>query len=283
MPWSPARSKAFAIVEALPRAAGASDPQREDLGVGRDAGDADAVVAPAAIVPVTWVPWPWYRLAVPSDGSLSGPAVGSASRVELQLTKSRPRASSTKPSLSSSTPFVAFACPSASVPLSPALRGERALEVGMTEGRARVDDGDRLAGAGRQVPRVDDVDVVARRAAGRARVLQSPQPRPLRVVRGGVHRDVGLGVAHAGLGLERAEGLRKRRPGWASTTSVFGSRRVATWSTPASSRPAAPGGRDPRLTGDDDLTNALVVQALDGGRGSLGRRGGRSGDSDEER
>ena len=234
-------------------------------------------------MPVTCVPWPWYRVAVPSEGSLSGPAVGSPSHVELQLTKSQPRASSTKPSLSSSTPFVAFACPSASVPLSPAFVRERALEVGMTEGRARVDDGDRLAGAGRQVPRVDDVDVVARRAAGRARVLQPPQPRPLRVVRGGVHRDVGLGVAHAGLGLERAEGLREpaglglhdlgvRQP---QGGDVVDPGVVATG--------GPHGGRDPRLTGDDDLTDALVVQALDGGGGRLGRRGGRSGDSDEER
>jgi hypothetical protein len=65
------------------------------------------------MVPVTCVPWPWCRLPSPSVGSLSGPGVASSSHVAAQLTKSQPRASSTKPSWSSSILFVAFA------PLSP--------------------------------------------------------------------------------------------------------------------------------------------------------------------
>ena len=106
------------------RARGAEDLERQHLRVRRDAGDADAVVGRAAIVPATCVPW---KLA------------WSSTLLSL-LTKSQPCQSSTQPLPSSSTPLV-----SRPMPLSPGLLQSWPARSGCVELDAGVDDRDRRA------------------------------------------------------------------------------------------------------------------------------------------
>ena len=129
---------------------------RQHLRLRRDAGDADAVVAargddPGDVGPVA-VEVLWCVVGV--DEVPAAPVVDVAVVVVVEA--------------------VGLAVMALAVGAGLAgVRGDRALEVGLVELDAGVDDGDRLARAARRLPRVRRVDVVARSRCAADRAIES--------------------------------------------------------------------------------------------------------------
>ena len=156
----------------------------------------------------------------------------------------------------------------------PDLAGVRPLPAGEVLVRgvhAAVDDRDDLSGAGRLRPRLRGVDVGVDSAFDRVRrdtdvlphVLEPPELREEWVARRRPDDPVRLRVAHARLGLKRVDGFDEP----AGAARARPRCRAAASRRRASRRPgpqvAPRRGAQAGVAGDDDVADALVLEALD--------------------